>query len=123
MKQGVEGYFISHKKYAKNFIRKFNLESCKSPKTSISTSTKLSKDNVGQPVDPTVYRSLIESLLYLTTSRLDIVYNVGMCARYQSTSEESNLIASKRILKYVNGTEQYGIWYSKDSEVCLVGYL
>ncbi|XP_019163581.1 PREDICTED: uncharacterized protein LOC109159925 [Ipomoea nil] len=122
VKQSAEGYFISQEKYAKNLIKKFELESCKSPRKPISTSTKLSKDDAGQPVDSIVYRSLIGSLLYLTASRPDIMYSVGMCARYQSAPKESHLIAAKMILKYVKGIVQYGLWYSKESDMSLVTF-
>ncbi|XP_019153674.1 PREDICTED: uncharacterized protein LOC109150210 [Ipomoea nil] len=122
VKQSAEGYFISQEKYAKNLIKKFELGSCKSPRTPISTSTKLSKDYAGQPVDSTLYRSLIGSLLYLIASQPNIMYCVGMCARYQSAPKESHLIAAKRILKYVKGTVQYGLWYSKESDICLVAF-
>lgn len=83
---------------------------------------QLSKNEVGQLVDPTLYQSLIGSLLYLITSQPDIMHSVCMCAIYQETPNESHLVVAKRILKYVKGTEQYGIWYSEDSEICLVGY-
>ncbi|XP_019195716.1 PREDICTED: uncharacterized protein LOC109189560 [Ipomoea nil] len=122
VKQSAEGYFISQEKYAKNLVKKFDLESCKTPRTPISTSTKVSKDDTGESVDNTVYRSLIGSLLYLTASRPDIMFIVGMCARYQSDPKESHLIAAKRIFKYIKGKIQYGLWYSKDSELSLSAY-
>ncbi|XP_031091095.1 uncharacterized protein LOC115996096 [Ipomoea triloba] len=122
VKQGSDGYFISQEKYANNLTKKFDLESCKSPRTPISTSTKLAKDEARQPIDPTLYHSLIGSLLYLIASRLDIMHSVGMCARYQATTKESHLIVAKIILKYVKEIVEYGLWYSKDSEICLVGY-
>ncbi|XP_019175563.1 PREDICTED: uncharacterized protein LOC109170880 [Ipomoea nil] len=111
VKQSSEGYFISQEKYAKNLVKTFDLESCKTPRTPISTSTKISKDDTGPSVDSTVYRSLIGSLLYLTASRPYVMFSVGMCARYQSYPKESHLIAAKRILKYIKGTIQYGIWH------------
>ncbi|XP_019172660.1 PREDICTED: uncharacterized protein LOC109168060 [Ipomoea nil] len=122
VKQSTEGYNISQEKYAKNLVKKFDLESCKTPRTPISTSTKVSKDDTGASVDNTVYRSLIGILLYLTASQPDIMFSVGMCARYQSDPKESHLIAAKRILKYIKGTIQYGLWYSKDNELSLSAY-
>ncbi|XP_039127020.1 secreted RxLR effector protein 161-like [Dioscorea cayenensis subsp. rotundata] len=65
---------------------------------------------------------MIGSLLYLTASRLDISFSVGVCARYQATPKESHLKAVKRIIRYVHGTTEYGIWYSKDSNSHIVGY-
>ena len=89
--------------------------------TPMSSSTKLNLDPSGVEVSPTLYRSIIGSLLYLTTSRPDIAFSVGVCARYQATLKESHLTAMKRIIRYVNGTPDYGL-YSKDSNACLVGY-
>ena len=88
----------------------------------MSPSAKLSRDVVGLEVNPTLYRSMISSLLYLTASRLDIAFNVGVCARFQAAPKESHLTVVKRIIHYINGTFDYGIWYSRDSNECLVGY-
>ena len=88
----------------------------------MSSSTKLNVDSSGVEVSPTLYRSIIGSLLYLTASKPDIAFNVGVCARYQANPKESHLTAVKRIIRYVNGTSNYGLWYSKDSNACLVGY-
>ena len=74
-------------------------------------------------MSPTLYRSIIRSLLYLTASRPDIAFSVGVCARYQAAPRESHLTAVKRIIRYINGTPNYGLWYSKDSNACLAGYL
>ncbi|KAL5539417.1 hypothetical protein UlMin_045368 [Ulmus minor] len=65
---------------------------------------------------------MIGSLLYLTASRPDLCYSVGVCARFQSDPKESHLQAVKRIIRYVNGTLDYGLWYSMDTTTDLVGY-
>ena len=65
---------------------------------------------------------MIGSLLYLTASRPDITYAVGVCARYQANPKISHLNQVKRILKYVNGTSDYGIMYCHCSDSMLVGY-
>ena len=123
MKQRKDGIFISQEKYAKNLVKRFGLDSKKHTFTPMSSSTKLSLDAVGVDVDPTLYRSMIDSLLYLTASRPDIAFSVGVCARFQAAPKESHLMAVKRIIRYINGTSDYGIWYSRDSNECLVGYL
>ncbi|XP_062094017.1 secreted RxLR effector protein 161-like [Humulus lupulus] len=71
-------------------------------------------------VDPTLYRSMIGSLLYLTASHPDICYSVGVCARYQGNPMESHISAVKRIIRYVNSTVDFGIWFSKDTNSNLV---
>ena len=65
---------------------------------------------------------MIGSLLYLTASHPDIYDSVGVCAGYQSNPKESHITAVKRIIRYVNRILDYGIWYSKDSNVSFVGF-
>ena len=122
IKQLSQGMFISQSKYTKSMLHKFGLDSVKHARTPIGTTTKLSKDEAGIPVDPTVYRSMIGSLLYLTATRPDISFSVGLCARYQANPKQSHLTAVKRIFKYLAGTVSFGLWYSHDSTMNLVGY-
>ena len=88
----------------------------------MSSSTKLSLESSRVEVSPTLYRSIIGSLLYLKASRPDIAFSMGIYARYQVAPKESHLIVVKRIIRYINGTPEYGLWYSKDSNDCLAGY-
>ena len=88
----------------------------------MSSSTKLNVESSGVEVSPTLYRSIIGSLLYLTASRPDIAFSIGVCARYQSNPKESHLTTVKWIIRYINGTSDYGLWYSKDSNACLAEY-
>jgi len=76
----------------------------------------------GKGVDQTKYRGLIGSLLYLTTSRLNIMFVVCLCARFQANPKESHLKAAKRILKYPKGTTNVGLWYPSHSPIHLIGY-
>ena len=108
------GIFLSQSKYAKNLVKKFGLESASSVRTSMNPNVKLIVDLLGKSVDSSLYRSMIGSLLYLTPSRLDTSYSMGVCARYQANSKESHMIALKRIIKYVKTTADFGVWYSKD---------
>ncbi|KAL4029985.1 hypothetical protein IC575_008214 [Cucumis melo] len=65
---------------------------------------------------------MIGSLLYLMTSKPDIAYAVGMCIRFQSNSRVSLLVVVKRIIKYVHGTSDFGVFYLYDTNSILVGY-
>ena len=91
-------------------MKKFGLETTKHFKTPISTTLKLSKDEKGVNVNPRLYRSIIGSLLYLTASHPDISYNVGACVRYQVDPKESHIAVVKRIIHYVSGTLDFGLW-------------
>jgi hypothetical protein len=82
VKQTSEGIFIFQSKYAKDLVKRFSLDGKSHAHTSMSTSVKISADLIGKQVDPTLYRSMIVSLLYLTASRLDITFSVGVCARF-----------------------------------------
>ena len=122
IRQQDSDIFLSQSKYAKNLVKKFGLEFASFVRTPISSNVKLTVDLLGKSVDSSLYRSMIGSLLYLTASRPDISYSVGVCARYQANPKESHMIALKRIIKYVKTTANFGVWYNKDTNDVLVGY-
>nr|GEY67014.1 retrovirus-related Pol polyprotein from transposon TNT 1-94 [Tanacetum cinerariifolium] len=87
-----------------------------------SSSDKLDLDQIGTPVDATKYRSMIGALMYLTSSRPDIVHATCVCARYQAQPTEKNLKEVKRIFRYLRGTVNMGLWYTKDSGFEVTGF-
>ncbi|GKA51602.1 hypothetical protein Tco_0744798 [Tanacetum coccineum] len=103
-------------------LNKFGLEDFKPMKTPMSTKTKLTKDEEGESVDNTKYRGMIGSLLYLTTSRPDIMFSVCLCAHFQEDPKTSYLEAVKRIFRYVKGTTHLGLWYPKGSGIETIEY-
>ena len=105
-----------------NLVKKFGLKSASSIRTPMSSNVKLTVDLLGKSVDSSLYRSMIDSLLYLTASRPDISYSVGVCAKYHANPKESYMIALKRIINYVKTTVDFGVWYSKDTNDVLAGY-
>lgn len=122
VKQSSNGIFINQGKYVKDLLKKFDMNSSSSMKTPMAPPANLDADLTGKPVDITNYRGIIGSLLYLTASRPDIMFATCMCARYQADPRESHLIAAKRILRYLKGTPNLGLWYPKDSGLDLIGY-
>ncbi|GJY16844.1 putative ribonuclease H-like domain-containing protein [Tanacetum coccineum] len=80
------------------------------------------KDEDGEEVDVHMYRSMIGSLMYLTSSRPEIMFAVCACARYQVNLKVSHLHAVKRIFRYLKGQPKLGLWYPKDSPFDLVAY-
>ncbi|GAU51330.1 hypothetical protein TSUD_412770 [Trifolium subterraneum] len=90
--------------------------------TPMHPSTSLDKDEKGKNVSEKEYRGMIGSLIYLTASRPDIVFAVGLCARFQTSPKESHLIAVKRIFRYLVGTPDVGLWYKKGSHFDLQAY-
>ncbi|XP_058775626.1 secreted RxLR effector protein 161-like [Vicia villosa] len=117
-----DSIFLCQEKYAKTIVKKFGLENSTHKQTHAPTHLKLTKDEKGVGVDQSLYRNMIGSLLYLIASRPYIAFVVGVCARYQAELEVIHLNQVKRILKYVNGTSNYGILYSHKSNTELLGY-
>lgn len=90
--------------------------------TPIATATKLDLKGTDSSVEQKLYRGMIGSLLYLTASRPNLIFSVGLCARFQTDPKESHLQATKRIIRYLQGTTDLGLWYPKGSSFDLVGY-
>ena len=122
IKQLKNGTFVSQGKYIKDMIKKFGMNDSKAISTPMGTNDNLDSDVSGNMVDQKLYRSMIGSLLYVTTSRLDIMFSVCMCARFQASPRESHLKATKRILRYLKHTQNVGLWYLKGTKFELVGY-
>ena len=120
--QGEHGIFVSQEAYAKGILKKYDMDDCKPVITPMEHGLKLSKYEGGKEVDANQYRSLIGSLRYLTNTRPDIAYSVGIVSRYMERPRESHLKAAKRILRYVQGTKEVGLLYSKTNEFKLKGY-
>nr|GEV10479.1 putative ribonuclease H-like domain-containing protein [Tanacetum cinerariifolium] len=122
VKQKKDRIFISHDKYIAEILRKFGLTDGKPASTPIDTEKPLLKDPDGEDVDVHTYRSMIGSLMYLTSSRPDIMFAVCACAHFQVTPKASHLHAVKRIFRYLKGKPHLGLWYLKDSTFDLVAY-
>ncbi|GJW02099.1 retrovirus-related pol polyprotein from transposon TNT 1-94 [Tanacetum coccineum] len=121
--QSPRGIIINQGKYALEILKKHGIDKCDSIGTPMATKPKLDEDLSGLPVDQTRYRSMIGSLVYLTSSRPDIVQAVCYCARYQAKPAEKHLKEVKRIFRYLKGTINMGLWYPKDSGFELNAFL
>ncbi|GKD67492.1 hypothetical protein Tco_1309600, partial [Tanacetum coccineum] len=116
--QSPRGIFINQSNYALEIIKKYGMLSSDPVDNPMVDKSKLDKDLHGNPVDPTHYCGMIGSLMYLTSSRPDIVFAVCMCAQYQAKPTKKHLHAVKRIFGYID----MGLWYSKDSCITLTSY-
>ncbi|GJR51991.1 retrovirus-related pol polyprotein from transposon TNT 1-94 [Tanacetum coccineum] len=109
-------------KYVIEILKKFGFTDVKTGSTPMETQKPLLKDEYGEEVDVHLYRSMIGSLMYLTSSRPDIMFAVCACARYQVNLKVSHLYVVKRIFRYLKGQPKLGLWYRKDSPFDLVAY-
>ncbi|GJT65600.1 hypothetical protein Tco_1017080 [Tanacetum coccineum] len=117
-----DGIFFNQSKYIKEMLKKFGLKDSKLTKTPMSTEIKLTKDDEADSVDSSKYRGMIGSLLYLTASRLDIMFSVCLCARFQENLKTTYLEVVKRIFRYIRGTSHLGLWYPKGTRIETVVY-
>nr|GEX07518.1 retrovirus-related Pol polyprotein from transposon TNT 1-94 [Tanacetum cinerariifolium] len=117
------GIFINKAKYTLEILHKHGMDKDQSIGTPMATKPKLDADLSGNLVDQTDYRSKIGSLMYLTSSRPNIVQAECFCARYQSRPTKKHLKEVKRIFRYLRGTVNMGLWYPKGSSFELTAFL
>nr|GEX52696.1 hypothetical protein [Tanacetum cinerariifolium] len=135
VKQKEECIFISQDKYVAKILKKFDFLSVKTVSTSIETQKHLVKDKEAADVDVHLYRTMIGSLMYLTASRLDIMFAVCACSRFQtivatSTTEAEYVAAThycRQVLWIQNQLLDYGfnfinikIYIDNESTICIV---
>nr|GEV87571.1 putative ribonuclease H-like domain-containing protein [Tanacetum cinerariifolium] len=116
------GIFINQSNYVLEILKKYGMKSCDPVGTPMEIRDKLDLDQNGTPVDATKYRSMIGAIMYLTSSKPDIVHATCLCARYQSKPTEKHLKEVKMIFRYLWGTVNTGLWYTKDSSFELTGF-
>ncbi|GKC78695.1 retrovirus-related pol polyprotein from transposon TNT 1-94 [Tanacetum coccineum] len=109
------GIFINQSNYVHEILKKYGMESCDPVGTPMDIKDKLDLDKNETLVDATKYHSMIGALMYLTSSRPDIAHATCLCARYQAKPTEKHLKEVKRIFRYLWGTTNLGLWYTKDS--------
>jgi hypothetical protein len=122
VKQAKEGTFISQTKYTRDILKKFGIDKTKAIKTPMGTNEHHDLTLDDTSVDQKVYHSMIGSLLYLCTSRPNIILSVCICARFQDTPKDCHLRVVKRIMRYLVLTPKLDLWYPKGPCFELLGY-
>lgn len=120
--QTVNGIFIGQKKYVHDILERFQMKDCNPVSTPTEFGLKLNKDHGGKKVDSTLYKQIVGSLMYLTATRPDIMYSVSLISRYMENPTEMHLLTAKRILRYLQGTKDFGLFYKKGEKMELVGF-
>ncbi|GKC01252.1 retrovirus-related pol polyprotein from transposon TNT 1-94 [Tanacetum coccineum] len=115
--------FLISKGFSKDILKKHGIEKCDNIGTPMATSAKLDADLIGTPIDQTNYQSMIGSLMYLTSSKPNLVQAICYCAHYQASPTEKHLKRVKRIFRYLKKTIHMGLWYPKDSGYKLTAFL
>lgn len=113
--QGKDCIELKQTSYAKKVLAKSRMKDCKPTKYPMEPALQLDKDEMGKAVDPTGYKSIVGRLRYLVHTRPDIAFSVGIVSRYMERPTIKHYTAVKRILRYLKGTLDYGLIYSKGS--------
>ncbi|GJZ56264.1 hypothetical protein Tco_0611457 [Tanacetum coccineum] len=95
-------------------LKKYGFDKCDAVGILMVGQSQLDKDPNETPVDPTSYRGMVRSLMYLTASLPDLVFAVCMCAWYQAAPTEKHLTTVKWVFRYLKGTINIGLWYPRD---------
>ncbi|XP_047167621.1 secreted RxLR effector protein 161-like [Vigna umbellata] len=122
IKQGQGEIFICRKKYAKEILKKFQMEECKAVSTPMNQKEKLHKEDGANNVDEGYFRSLIGCLMYFTTTRPDIFNVVSILSRFMHCASEFHLKAAKRVIRYVKGTSDFGVKFTWSKEFKLASF-
>ena len=111
--QNQHKIFICQQKYAKKILKKYKMEECKPTTTPMNKKENFCKEYGAERVDEELYRSMIGCLMYLTTTRLDIVHVVSLLSRYMRYASEIHLQATKHVVKYIKGTIDFDIKFKQ----------
>ncbi|XP_071699815.1 uncharacterized mitochondrial protein AtMg00810-like [Rutidosis leptorrhynchoides] len=122
VQQTPNGLFLNQSRYAKEIVARADMSSSKSSNTPMDAKSKLSS-HIGNPYsDPSLYRSLVGALQYLTFTRPDISYSVQQVCLHMHNPHDTHMAALKRIIRYVQGTIDYGIHMHKTNTTSLISY-
>ena len=122
VKQMEDEIFISQESYAREVLKKFKMLDCNPVNTPMEFGMKLSRFNEEHIEDPTLFKSLMESLRYLTCTRPNILFVVGVISRFMKAPTSTHMKAANRILRYLKGTTDYGLLYSSSIDFKLVRF-
>ncbi|GJW14728.1 zinc finger, CCHC-type containing protein [Tanacetum coccineum] len=121
--QQETGITLKQEAYARSILTKTRMIKCNPNKRPMEHKLKLTKDGEGELINPTEYRSIVGGLRYLTHTRPDISFAVGVVSRFMEKPTEQHLQAVKGILRYVKGTLDHGLLYTRgESKVTITGY-
>ena len=103
-------------------LQRFGMDKSNLVQTPIIPGIKLTKDDTGAKVDKTYYKQIVGSLMYLTSTRPDMMFVVNLISRYMENPTELHLLAAKRLLRYLRGTTEFRIFYMKGGNKELLAY-
>ena len=116
------GIYITQSKYVKEILKFFGLEDSKPISTPMVIGHKLSKNDDLVEVNQKLYRSMIGKLQYVVHNRPNIQLSIGILVRFPKNPMENHLMVVKRIMRYLKGTKEFGLYYKKNEKFQLRAY-
>ena len=110
------------KKYAAEVLNRFGIKNYNSACNPIVLEKQIGKDENGAKVDITLYKQIAGSLMYLTATRLNLMFVVSLISRFMVCPTQQHFAAAKRVLRYLKGTVDYGVFYRKGGGSDLIGF-
>ena len=120
IKQGEDRIFMNKEKFAREILNKFKMENCIKVNTPVECGVKISKNDEGEKINSTTFKSLVGSLRYLTCTHSDILYEVGLLSRFIETPAITHFKALKPILQNIKGTIDFVLFYDYSNSFDLV---
>jgi hypothetical protein len=121
--QSLKGIWLLQMQYALNKLFEYGMTSCKPILIPLEQNVKLSPDEGDLVEDTTMYRCIVGSLIYMTITRLDLSYVVGVVSQFMQTPRKPHLDAMRRMLKYIKHNLQCGIFYKAKNQLQVHGYI
>jgi hypothetical protein len=115
--------FLGQGKYAIKILQKFGMMDCKSMDTPMNADIRKVKVSDSDPIDPSLYRQLIGSLMYLVNTRPDICFVVNTLSQFHMEPRHEHWIVAKHVLRYIHGTINYGLRYTASNDIQFHGFI
>lgn len=122
IEQLSNGIFLTQRKYVLGILKRFGMDKSKAVATPMAANLNLSKADGTIEGDGKLFRSIVGSLLYLCTTRPDIMLTTSILSRFMSKPSEIHFKAAKRVLRYLKGTRNLGLWFTKTNDPKLIGF-
>ncbi|XP_020418028.1 uncharacterized protein LOC109948734 [Prunus persica] len=114
--------FIGQRKYAQEVLEKFQMNDCNFVQNPIVPCCKLTKDEERVRVDSTLYKQIVGSLMSLSATRPNMMFVVSLISRFMEAPTKLHLQTAKRMLRFLKGTVDYGVFYKKGKGNQLIGF-
>jgi len=120
--QSPKGIWLLQRQYALNKLTEYGMTGCKSILIPLEQNVKLSADEGDLVEDTTMYKRIMGNLIYMTITRPDLSYEVGVVSQFMQTPQKPHLDAVRHILRYIKHTLQCGIFYEAKNQLQVHGY-